>query len=276
MTTFASLVSRRYASGRETWQAAMNPNLIMPPTTASDLSSNHSSSSSSSSSNASSFSLARTPQLRLPDVPRSQACPDTSRCPAVGTTRRVFLIEGGKEDGAFAQTFYQIVVNGVLHAWRENMVPLVKFSPHRVAKTLGTDWWRRNGTGELWDTLFEPYCANVSEWLHACPNVKSVGASVNWWYYTVGMAAPWAVHSWVRAPYRSNPRPLNPPCAFAFLEPAWPTASRREDDGTMLLRGARSNPVLAGQLEQPAAAGVHTRATPARRRPRVGNVRSLR
>ena len=104
-----------------------------------------SSSSSSSSSTNASFSLARTPQLRLPDVPRPQACPDTSRCPAVGTTRRVFLIEGGKEDGAFAQTFYQIVVNGVLHAWRENMVPLVKFSPHRVAKTLGTDWWRRRG-----------------------------------------------------------------------------------------------------------------------------------
>ena len=41
-----------------------------------------------------------------------QPCPDTRRCPPNGTTRTVFLIEGGKEDGAFAQTFYQIVVNG--------------------------------------------------------------------------------------------------------------------------------------------------------------------
>ena len=84
-------------------------------------------------------SFACTPGLTLPEQPRPLACPDTTLCPPMNTTRRVFIIEGGKEDGAFAQTFFQIVVNGVLHAWREGFVPLVRFAPQRVAKTLGVD-----------------------------------------------------------------------------------------------------------------------------------------
>lgn len=46
--------------------------------------------------------------------------------------------------------------------------------------------------------LFESYCPNISAWLQACPETVKLlpPPSVSWWYQSVGMAAPWAVHSW--------------------------------------------------------------------------------
>ena len=87
------------------------------------------------------------------------------------------------------------VVNGVLHAWREGLVPWVRFSPRRVAKTMGLAW-RVNGTGELWENLFESYCPNMSSWIRACENVHlQPSKSVTWWYVHVGMQAPWVSSS---------------------------------------------------------------------------------
>ena len=203
--------------------------------------------------------MARTPQLKLPDYPRPQPCPDTTQCPPSGSTRRVFLIEGGKEDGAFAQTFYQIVVNGVLHAWREGMVPWVRFSPRRVAKTLGVDWWRGgpNGTGRLWETLFESYCSNVSAWVATCPNVKVQSGSVNFFYYTVGMAAPWAVH-----------------CEPTLALQRGHSNPARQKMRCVLTRPPNRVPSM-GELELAAAAIVLERPAPGSGRPRQRHVRSL-
>ena len=57
------------------------------------------------------------------DPPVPQLCPETTRCP--DTNRSVFLIEGGKEDGAFAQTFYQIGAQAAIESTRPAFTMLV-------------------------------------------------------------------------------------------------------------------------------------------------------
>ena len=130
-------------------------------------------------------------------VVSARPCPDTRTCPPIGQKVSLFLIEGGKEDAAFANQFYTIVTNGVLYAWHQGMVPWVRFDPERVYRTFGKAWTRPDGTGQLWEQLFKSYCPGLQAWKDACPNVVvAPRKSVKWWYDYVGQRAKWAVHSW--------------------------------------------------------------------------------
>lgn len=131
-------------------------------------------------------------------VVSARPCPDTSSCPPIGQNVSLFLIEGGKEDAAFANQFYTTVANGVLYAWHHGMVPWVRFDPERVYRTFGKAWTvANNGSGQLWEQLFESYCPGLEAWRSACPNVfVAPRKSVKWWYDYVGQHAMWAVHSW--------------------------------------------------------------------------------
>ena len=65
------------------------------------------------------------------------ACPDTSACPSDGTTRTVFVYQGGKSDAAFGNLFYAMAANAVLYASHKGQVPLIQFERSRVYKTMG-------------------------------------------------------------------------------------------------------------------------------------------
>ena len=174
-------------------------------------------------------------------VPRP--CPDTSTCPPPGQNATLFLIEGGKEDAAFAQDFYTVVVNGVLHSWHEGYVPWIRFDPERVYRTFGKAWQGADGKGQLWEQLYESYCPNLQAWKDACPNVLvAPRKTVNWWYKYVGISAPWAVHSWYN--YGSVPfheclatkrlpedGPIVTPVCAAEGKPWRPCASGKAWDG---------------------------------------------
>ena len=124
------------------------------------------------------------------------ACPDTSRCPDQPAT--VFRIAHGERNAAFGNLFYSVVSNGVLYARHKGHVPWISFDPKSVAKTMGRGWER---DGPLWERFFEGYCANVSAWLDACPNVRLAPPAErtfnkSFWYPFVQQKAPWAVRQW--------------------------------------------------------------------------------
>ena len=91
------------------------------------------------------FEAPQTRALQHPKPPPNQddklvqiaACPDTGACPSDGTTRTVFVYQGGKSDAAFGNLFYAMAANAVLYASHKGQVPLIQFERSRVYKTMG-------------------------------------------------------------------------------------------------------------------------------------------
>ena len=65
------------------------------------------------------------------------SCPDTSTCPTSGSTRTVFVYEGGKTDAAFGNHFYSMSANAVLYANHKGFAPWIQFNRSRTYKTMG-------------------------------------------------------------------------------------------------------------------------------------------
>ena len=134
------------------------------------------------------------PRTQLGATPLLERCPDTSRCPPLGQNRTVFKIEGGEINAAFGNLFYSVVVNGVLYATHKGHVPWISFELSWVYKTMGKEWQK---DGPLWDRFFEPYCQNVSAWLHACSNVHLAKLKTKTFYYPhIQQRFKWPVRQW--------------------------------------------------------------------------------
>ena len=127
-------------------------------------------------------------------LPRLRACPDTSVCPRRPVT--IFVYQGAKEDAAYGNLFYSMAVNALLYARHKGYVPLIRFEPSWVYKTMGQAWRGSGGNGSLWETFFEPYCANVSAWQLACPNVTTATKKLSFYYPDVQRRYLWSVRSW--------------------------------------------------------------------------------
>jgi hypothetical protein len=91
--------------------------------------------------------------LQAPPIPQ---CPDTTTCPS--SARTVLQIQGGAHDGAFAQTVFQVVANGILYAGLRGWVPWVRFDVANVLKCLGNAWVNTT-EGELWEQVLS-ICTN--------------------------------------------------------------------------------------------------------------------
>ena len=114
---------------------------------------------------------------------RPQACPDTTHCPSAQA--RVFTFEGAKSDAAFGNLMFAMAGNAVQYAWHNSLVPTVSLSAERVGNTMGTQWASdAMAHSGLWELFFEPYCANVSRWLAACPStvVRLPLKPTSFWY----------------------------------------------------------------------------------------------
>ena len=149
--------------------------------------------------------------LQHPKPPRAQKlaeldallrltpCPDTSRCPAALT--RVLVMQGAKEDAAFGNLMFSMVINFALYAAHHRFVPLLRFDKRWVKQTMGTAWAGPNGTGALWESFFEPYCPNITAWLLACPQTVRLAPPLTkaFFYPGVQYQFAWPVRQWYNA-----------------------------------------------------------------------------
>ena len=133
-------------------------------------------------------------QQPLPLLRQQRSCPDTRLCPGQPVT--IFVYQGAKEDAAFGNLFYSMAVNALLYARHKGNVPLIRFEPSWVHKTMGLAWRGSGGNGSLWETFFEPYCANLSAWQTACPNVTAVTKKLSFYYPDVQRRYRWPVRQW--------------------------------------------------------------------------------
>jgi len=120
-------------------------------------------------------------------------CPDTRKCPEKETT--IFRIQGGDAQAAFASIFFLYVVNGVQYAWYKGYVPWIDLDPSWLKKTMPLP---KNAEHNLWEDFFDPYCANITQWINRCNDNKLhiVQMPRSFWFPQVHIQYAWPVRAW--------------------------------------------------------------------------------